>query len=116
MSDKYKGLVIYDKNGAEFSKNEVQLIAENIKRILLTRKGERINEPSFGSNALDYIFMPQMMVDDLIAEICYSIEQNEPRVTVDSCTLSSANQNDVIYITLNVTIGDSDTATIGVEI
>ena len=62
--------------------------------------------------------MPQLSINDLIAEIITSINKNEPRVTVNSCTLTSATQDDVINILLNLTINNenSDKLTIGVSI
>jgi len=116
--DKFSGIVLYDKNGAAVSSNEAQLIAENIKRILTTRKGERVGEPDFGSNVMSYLFMPQMYCSDLIAEIISSINSQEPRVTVNSCTLISANQNDEINIKLDVTLNTEteENLTIGVTL
>lgn len=116
--DEFSGLVFYDKNGAIFSKNETQLIGENIKRILTTRPGERVGEPDFGSHALDYIFMPQLSIDDLIAEIISSVERQEPRVKVNSCTLTSANQEDVVNIKLDLTLKTekAENITVGVTI
>ncbi len=102
--DDFSGLVFYEENGAVFSKTEFQLISENIKRILTTRKGERVGEPNFGSNLMTYIFMPEMLCSDLIAEIISSIQANEPRVIVNSCTLKSAGQDDIVRIELDLTL------------
>ena len=104
--DEFSGLVFYDKNGAVFSKSEAQLIGENIKRILTTRPGERVGEPEFGSHVLDYIFMPQLSIDDLIAEI------------INSCTLTSATQDDVVKINLDLTLNteNKENLQIGVAI
>ncbi len=116
--DEFSGVVIYNEKGASFSKNEAELIKENIKRILTTRPGERVAEPEFGSHVMDYIFMPQLSINDLIAEIITSINKNEPRVTVNSCTLTSANQEDVVNISLDLTINNktADNLTVGVSI
>ena len=116
--DEFSGLVFYNKNGAVFSKTEAQLIGENIKRILTTRPGERVGEPDFGSHVLDYIFMPQLSIDDLIAEIINSINKQEPRVTVNSCTLTSATKDDVIKINLDLTLNteNKENLQIGVAI
>jgi phage baseplate assembly protein W len=102
--DEFSGLVFYDENGMVFSKSEFQLIGENIKRILNTRKGERVGEPDFGSNVMTYLFMPDMLCSDLIAEIISSIQRNEPRVIVNNCTLKSAGQDDIVRIELDLTL------------
>lgn len=114
--DNYSGFVIYDQKGANFSKNETQLFAEEIQRILMTRRGERINNPDFGSDVQKFIFMPQLSIDDLLAEIKNSIERCEPRLKVNSCTLSSATQDDVVNIDLNVTILNPDGTETGMEL
>ena len=42
--DIYSGLSLENGRGVRFSANEVAFITENIKRILSTRRGERVNE------------------------------------------------------------------------
>lgn len=114
--DLYSGYVFWDKD-ISFSKNEKELLAENIKRILTTKRGERVNEPNFGSNISTFLFMPQMYVSDLLDEIKYSIETNEPRVSVKSCTLeTNMLQEDVVIVKLALTYGDSEIQNIEVEI
>ena len=100
----FSGITFYNRNSIGFSNNEKELIIENVKWILLTRKGERVNDPEFGSNVKLFLFMPQVMVTDLIQEIKYSIEKFEPRVKVLSCTLTSAEQNEVVRIKLDLEI------------
>ena len=34
----------------------------NLKNLLLTRKGERVNHPQFGTNLQDYLFEPNYQV------------------------------------------------------
>ena len=67
---------------------------------------------------LHYIFMPQLSIDDLIAEIINSINTQEPRVTVNSCTLTSATKDDVIKINLDLTLNteNKENLQIGVAI
>ena len=52
---------------------------------------------------MTYLFMPQMLVEDLIAEIITSIERSEPRVIVNNCTLRSS-KDEIINIDLDLTI------------
>lgn len=114
--NEYSGLCVYDTNGASYSRSDFQLISENIKRILMTRKGERVDNPEFGSDAQKFLFMPQLSIDDLIAEIKNSVERWEPRVTVNSCTLSKATQDDVVEIKLDVTLKSGESLSVGVEL
>ena len=82
MSSDNIGLGFYDENGITFQ-TEGKHIIENVKRILTTRRGERIGNLSFGSDVSKYLFMPDLTIDDLIAEIVNSIKRCEPRVTVE---------------------------------
>lgn len=92
-------------NGFEFlDKNK--LIAEEIKRILLTRPGERVGKPEFGSRLLELIFEPETSINDVCAVIKYSIEQNLGEyVSVEECTLMSKNQ-ETINIMLKLKINN----------
>lgn len=110
------GICIYDTNGAVYSRSDYQLISENIKRILMTRKGERVDNPEFGSDCQKFLFMPQLAIDDLIAEIKSSVERWEPRVTVESCTFSKATQDDVVDIDLKVRLVSGEELNVGVEV
>lgn len=114
--DTYSGLSLENGKGISFSQNEVSFIVENIKRILSTRKGERVGEPDFGSDVKRYLFMPQIRIDDLMAEIKRAIETQEPRVKVRSCTLTHAGIDEVVNIKVVITILDSITteAVIGI--
>lgn len=106
--DDYSGYVFWNKNGFVFSQSEKELIKENIKRILTTRKGERVNNPNFGSLVKTFLFMPQVYASDIMNEIKFSIEKWEPRVKVNACTLESNGQDDVVKIKLDLLIRTPD--------
>lgn len=96
------GLGFYNETGVMFQ-SESKNIIESIERILTTRRGERIGNLSFGSDVQKYLFMPDLTIDDLITEIINSITRCEPRVTVQSCTLNSQ-EDDIVNIDLIVKI------------
>lgn len=115
--DEFSGYSFYNSKYFGFSKTEKELIEENVKRILLTRKGERVGEPEFGSNLKMFLFMPQIFVTDVLEEIKYSIEKFEPRVKVISCSLISAGQDEVVKIKLDLEIiSESKNITIEVNV
>ena len=82
-----RGLVLEGYTGINFSKNEDELILENVKRILLTNRGERVMELEFGSDVRKYLFMPEMTINNVLLEVKNSIERCEPRVKVSEATL-----------------------------
>lgn len=105
--EEFSGYVFYGKNGISFSSSKEETISENIKRILSTRKGERLCEPEFGSRVKELLFLPQARISELIDEVKSSVERWEPRVQVVSCELTSTQeslQQDVIYLKLELLI------------
>src|SRR5574344_1175316 len=84
-----KGIIYYDQDFLKFSESQDDLIKENVQRILLTERGERVNNLSFGSDVKKYIFMPDMHIQDVCDECRNAIQRNEPRCTVVSCSISS---------------------------
>lgn len=95
------GVGFYKETGLSFQKEGPHII-ENIKRILTTRRGERVGNLAFGSDVSKYLFMPEMSIDDLISEIVNSIKRNEPRVEVEECSLIKFVDVDTVDINLKL--------------
>ena len=87
-------------------------VATNIKNLLLTIPGERVNQPTFGCELTALIFEPQE--DDLEVRIETAIEdalaQWLPYVTINTIdVVLSANDNKVLVnIEFNVDVDDED--------
>ena len=66
------------------SANDDALIKESILQILLTRKGDRVMRPDFGSNVLQFVFEPNEagLGDLLYQEIHSALSRWEPRIEV----------------------------------
>lgn len=86
---KKKDLFVFDGESGIHFQDEDKHIIESIKRVISTRRGERIGNLSFGSDVSKYIFMPEMSIDDVINEIVNSLKRCEPRIEVLECTLTS---------------------------
>lgn len=74
----------FSENGIKFQ-DEKQHIIQNVKRILMTRRGEQVGNLSFGSDLKRYLYMPEMLISDVVAEIKNSIERCDPRIEVVEC-------------------------------
>lgn len=76
----------FNRSETEFpaSKEDTDVIADNIRRILLTRAGERVMRPQVGSKIYDFVFQSvgPVLRARIGAEVRRAIEQNEPRVRV----------------------------------
>lgn len=109
-----RGLVVGEGNGIKFSSTENKLILENVRRILLTKRGERVKELEFGSDVREYLFLPEISIDDVLTEAKNSIERCEPRVKVLEATLEySQGEEFKLKITLQKI---ADNTTISTEI
>jgi phage baseplate assembly protein W len=94
------GLTFYDKKDFNFSNDSNEFIVENVKRVLMTRPGERVNNLSFGSNLRSYLFEPEMLMDDIAHEIVTSLNRWEPRADVKDIKISMKNEKVVIKLTI----------------
>jgi len=91
---------------------------ENLKNLLLTRKGERFYQPFFGSDLLEILFEPN--ISELKQEIQEIITQPInfwlPYVNIESIDIVTAEDdptlNHVMKISINVSINDFETETI----
>lgn len=64
-------------------------IKNSVKNIILTRPGEKLYEPSFGSIVTDLLFEPIdfIIVDEIKSEIYRVLSLYEPRIEIDSVNL-----------------------------
>jgi|GEM_PF-2780190 phage baseplate assembly protein W len=96
-----KGIAFY---GLDFFKRKTgnDLIKENITRILLTNRGERVNKPLFGSNLRGYLFEnSNVLQEDVEEDIRQSIINWEPRVSIQSLVVQMRGPNSAyIYLDL----------------
>ena len=91
---------------------------ENLKNLLLTRKGERFYQPLFGSDLLEILFEPN--ISELKQEIQEIITEPInfwlPYVNIESIDIVTAEDdptlNHIMRISINVSINDFETETI----
>jgi len=76
----------FTKGSTEFPQAKVddELVADNIRRIILTRRGERVMRPNAGSNIYDFVFenVNSVMRAGLGHEVRRALADNEPRIRV----------------------------------
>ena len=83
-----KGLGFYE-NDFFIIKTDSDLIAESVKRILMTSKGERVGLPFFGVGLKRRLFEPGDILESegIEKEINDQIEEYEPRVTSENISV-----------------------------
>lgn len=87
-------------------------VKSNIKNLLLTKKGERILQPEFGSGLQELLFEPNVddfegRIEDTINE---SLEQWLPYVTAEEILVDSSNtlrDNNRINVSVKFRIGNN---------
>ena len=103
----YKGFSSKNKaNG--FKLYDIDLVKQDIINHFYIRKGEKLENPSFGTIIWDIIFeqfTPE--VKSLIAKDVENIINYDPRVVVNSVTVDSTEQGmrieaDVVYVPFNI--------------
>lgn len=81
---------------------ENKLLVERIRRILMTSKTERVNNPEFGSSLEMYIFnRGSILKQHVQANLKNVIETYEPRVTVNSCDIICDDTKHEAHITIS---------------
>lgn len=65
-------------------------IKNAVKNIILTKPGEKLYEPNFGSRVTDLLFEPIdfIILDEIKVEIYRVLDLYEPRITVQNVTLT----------------------------
>jgi phage baseplate assembly protein W len=101
-----KGVGIYNVDSPTI-KQDLDLLEENITRILLTQPGERVGNPFFGSKFKSFLFdLSVVMQEEVLSEIVSAIGKWEPRVTVDSIKMTNVDPN-VIAVRILMTVNET---------
>ena len=100
MAPKIKGISFQQNNGFDITYDN-QLLLEKVGRIIMTYKGERVNNPEFGSLLETWLFekgdvLPQHVESSLIRDI----EFYEPLVRVLRASVTYTKEEAKIYIML----------------
>lgn len=79
-----------------------EAIKRSVRNIIMTRKGERLFQPIFGSDVTSLLFEPiSPETEMLLAEyIRTALENFEPRITINNLTVSGQLDNNAYSVTL----------------
>lgn len=81
------------------------VIEDNIRRILLTRRGERVMRPEVGSSLHDFVFrsMGTVLQSEIEAEVRRALSVGEPRIRVLSVIVAQRTVSDHKEIVVAIT-------------
>ncbi len=103
MQVRFSGFSTKNKKAINHNLYGKDLIIEDLMNNLMTRKGERVMMPTYGSIIHDLIFEPLTPeLSDLIRKDINQIVDSDPRVTIS--TLNITDENHAINIQLSVSI------------
>lgn len=90
-------------------KEDLDLIKENVRRVLLTEPGERVNNPLFGSPLKRYIFEAEPIVrSDIELEIIDSLNRWVPNITVESFSIDDNYEENKMKVSMTLKPNDTE--------
>ena len=95
-----RGISFKQNNGFDIAVDN-QLLLERVGRIIMTYRGERVNNPLFGSLLEEFLFQRgNVLAQHVEAELISTIEYYEPNIIVTSATVSYNKEEASIKINL----------------
>lgn len=93
----------------ELNDDDSDAIKSDLLHLILTRKGQRLYNPKFGTDLLKFIFEPEdgMTLNAIKEEITSVIKLYLPKLQVDEITIEESSENEyAAVVTIKYTITD----------
>lgn len=92
----------------DLTENDAQAIKSDLMHLILTRKGQRLYNPDFGTNILRYIFEPDdsLTLSQIKQEISEVVKKYLPNLQVNSVSVDQSTESDyaaVVRIDYSIT-------------
>jgi phage baseplate assembly protein W len=115
MAKKFINIKYPFKNGPngfflQLNDNDADAIKSDLLHIILTRKGQRLYRPDFGTDLLKFIFEPEdgMTLTAVKAEIVTEVSKYLPQISIDNVLIEESTDTEhLAVLTINFTITDS---------
>jgi len=94
----------------ELNDNDNDAIKSDLLHIVLTRKGQRLYKPDFGTDLLKYIFEPEdsMTLTAIKSEMISEVKKYLPQLRIDNVKIEESPDNEhAAILTINFTITDT---------
>jgi hypothetical protein len=89
--------------------DDQRAIKADLMHLLLTRKGQRLYNPDFGTNLLRFIFEPNdgLTLSDITEDVKATVKKYLPKLIIDSLTVTPSEENEYVsVIRIDYTITD----------
>lgn len=93
----------------DLNDEDSQAIKADLLHLVLTRKGQRLYNPNFGTDLLKFIFEPEdgMTLNGIKEEITSAIKAYLPKLQVDEISIEESTENEyAAIVTIKYTITD----------
>jgi phage baseplate assembly protein W len=82
----------------DLNSEDTRAIKADLMHLILTRKGERLYMPDFGTNLLKYIFQPNDSIThgEITQEISQTVKKYLPNLQVNKVTVDQSEQNEYV--------------------
>lgn len=116
MAIRFTGFSTKNKSAINHILTGKDLIIEDLMNHIMTRKGERVMMPTFGSIVHEMIFEPLTPeVKSIIEEDIRSIIEQEPRVTLDFIKVSDTDHTLTVSVTVSI-VNEDEPVTLEIDL
>ncbi len=94
----------------DLNQDDNSAIKADLLHLLLTRKGQRLYNPDFGTDLLRYIFEPEdnLTLNDIKTELSTSVKKYIPNLSIDNLTVEQSIENEYAAVaTISYTVTDN---------
>jgi phage baseplate assembly protein W len=94
----------------DLNQDDNSAIKADLLHLLLTRKGQRLYNPDFGTDLLRYIFEPEdnLTLNDIKTEISTSVKKYIPNLNIDNLTVEESTESEYAAVaTISYTVTDN---------
>lgn len=116
MAIRFSGFSTKNKSAINHVLTGKDLIIEDLMNHIMTRKGERVMMPTFGSIVHELIFEPMTPeIKSIIEEDIVSIVEQEPRLTLDFINVSDTDHTVTVSLTVSI-INEDEPVTLKIDL
>jgi len=104
FSDSEKGFFL------ELNDTDNDAVKSDLLHLLLTRRGQRLYKPDFGTDLLKFIFEPEdgMTLNSVKEEVFSTVKKYMPQLKLDELTIEESPENEyAAVLTIKYTITDA---------
>lgn len=116
MKVRFSGFSTKNKNAINHVLTGKDLIIEDLMNHIMTRRGERVMMPTYGSIIHELLFEPLTPdVKDLIEEDITAIIEEDPRVMLQNITISDTDHTITVELAVSI-IGENEIVALQIDL